>query len=91
MGKFMLLTSAYKAGFVFLVIIAAVNTALGIYYYLQVVRAAYAESPEAAGPIKLSPGARIAGICLAVLVIGLGLIPETIIDMAFTALKTVTP
>jgi NADH-quinone oxidoreductase subunit N len=91
MGKFMLLTSAYKAGFVFLVIIAAVNTALGIYYYLQVVRAAYAEAPEATGPIKLSPGARIAGICLAVLVIGLGLIPETIINMAFTALKTVTP
>jgi NADH-quinone oxidoreductase subunit N len=87
MGKFVLLTSAYRAGFVFLVIIAAVNTALGIYYYLQVVRAAYAESPEAAGPVRLSPGARIAGICLAALIIGLGLIPETIINMAFTALK----
>ena len=44
MGKFMLLTGAWRAGHTALVIIAAINTAIGIYYYLQVVRAVYTEA-----------------------------------------------
>jgi NADH:ubiquinone oxidoreductase subunit 2 (chain N) len=86
MGKFMLLTGAWRAGHTALVIIAAINTAIGIYYYLQVVRAVYTEpAQETAQAIVPHAGARMAGICLVALVLALGLAPETIIRMATEA------
>ena len=89
MGKFMLLTSAYKSGYVLLVIIAAINTAIGIYYYLQVVRAVYAEdsaNPTDA-PLTTEAGTRIAGICLVGITLALGIMPETVVNMAFEAMQ----
>lgn len=83
MGKFMLLTGAWRAGHTALVIIAAVNTAIGIYYYLQVVRAVYTEAaPHTAEPIVPHVGARMAGICLVGLVLVLGIAPESILRLA---------
>lgn len=76
MGKFMLLTGAWRAGHTALVIIAAINTAIGIYYYLQVVRAVYTEAAlHDAEPIVPHAGARMAGICLVGLVLALGIAP----------------
>ena len=86
MGKFMLLTGAWRAGHTALVIIAAINTAIGIYYYLQVVRAVYTEAaPHNAQAIVPPAGARVAGICLVGLVLALGIAPETIIRLATEA------
>ena len=86
MGKFMLLTGAWRAGHTALVIIAAINTAIGIYYYLQVVRAVYTEpAADDAQAIVPHAGARMAGICLVGLVLALGLAPESIIRMATEA------
>ena len=86
MGKFMLLTGAWRAGHTALVIIAAINTAIGIYYYLQVVRAVYTEpAAENAQVIVPHAGARMAGVCLVALVLALGMAPETMIRMATEA------
>ena len=86
MGKFMLLTGAWRAGHTALVIIAAINTAIGIYYYLQVVRAVYTEpAPENALAIVPNAGARMAGICLVGLVLALGIAPESMIRLATEA------
>lgn len=86
MGKFMLLTGAWRAGHTALVIIAAINTAIGIYYYLQVVRAVYTEpATDEAQAIVPHAGARMAGICLVGLVLALGMAPESIIRMATEA------
>lgn len=86
MGKFMLLTGAWRAGHTALVIIAAINTAIGIYYYLQVVRAVYTEAVQHdAEPIVPHAGARMAGICLVGLVLALGIAPESMIRLATEA------
>ena len=86
MGKFMLLTGAWRAGHTALVIVAAINTAIGIYYYLQVVRAVYTEAAsEDTQAIVPHLGARMAGICLVGLVLALGIAPETMIRMATEA------
>ena len=86
MGKFMLLTGAWRAGHTALVIIAAINTAIGIYYYLQVVRAVYTEAAsEDTQAIVPHLGARMAGICLVGLVLALGIAPESMIRMATEA------
>ena len=86
MGKFLLLTGAWRAGHTALVIIAAINTAIGIYYYLQVVRAAYTEAaPHNAEAIIPHAGARMAGICLVGLLLALGIAPESMIRLATEA------
>ena len=86
MGKFMLLTGAWRAGHTALVIIAAINTAIGIYYYLQVVRAVYTEAAQHdAEPIVPHAGARMAGICLVGLVLALGIAPESMVRLATEA------
>ena len=88
MGKFMLLTGAWRAGHTALVIIAAINTAIGIYYYLQVVRAVYTEAAlHDAEPIVPHAGARMAGICLVGLVLALGIAPESMLQLAKEAVQ----
>ena len=88
MGKFMLLTGAWRAGHTALVIIAAINTAIGIYYYLQVVRAVYTEAAlHDAEPIVPHAGARMAGICLVGLVLALGIAPESMLRLAREAVQ----
>jgi NADH-quinone oxidoreductase subunit N len=54
-GKLFLLMSAFKAGHMNIVIIAAVNTVISIFYYLNLVRISYSrEKLPDAGVIKLS-------------------------------------
>lgn len=90
MGKFLLLTGAWKAGHSALVVIAAINTAIGIYYYLQVVRAAYTEAApaETAAPAP-AVGTRLAGICLVGLVVALGVAPERMVQLAMEAVQSI--
>ena len=88
MGKFMLLTSAFKSGYVLLVVIAAINTAIGIYYYLQVVRAVYAEDENETAEVPVTTaGTRVAGVCLVAITLALGIMPETVVDMAVKAMQ----
>ena len=78
-GKLFLLNSAWDAGLYWLVIVAVVNTALAIFYYLNLVRHAYTLDQES-GPAKitLNPlGAAIA-IILAIGVLYLGVVPQNI-------------
>lgn len=83
MGKFMLFTSAWEGGFRTIVIIAALNTAISIYYYLSVVRIAYAGNPGERASVTLNPATRILSILLIVLMVLLGVVPTFLIDMAY--------
>jgi NADH-quinone oxidoreductase subunit N len=49
-GKFFLFSVAAKAGYNWLVAIAAVNSTISLYYYLRVVRAMYIEPPAEGEP-----------------------------------------
>ncbi len=91
-GKFFVLTAAFEQGHLTLVIIAALNTAVSIFYYLKMVRAAY--SPEEgetveAGPVRMSAGAHAlgAGFILAILLVGA--FPGTILSLFHRALEWV--
>lgn len=52
-GKFFLFSVASKAGFHWLVAVAAVNSTISLYYYLRIVRQMYIEDP---GPPSLADG-----------------------------------
>lgn len=94
MGKFMLLTGALKAGpesFIYLmvVILAAINTGIAIYYYLSVVRAAYTTDPEDRPDVAVDGFTQTIGIALVLLIIMLGAMPSKLITLADTAVKTI--
>jgi NADH-quinone oxidoreductase subunit N len=84
-GKFLLLSEALRSGFLLLVIVAAVNTAIGIYYYLNVVRLLYFAAPEGRPAARLSPLVAGTGVVLIVIVTLLGLVPGKLLDAAKTA------
>ncbi len=84
MGKFMLLAGALKDGYVTLVILAAINTAIAIYYYLSVVRAAYCELPEGRNEVMPDGTANVLSIILMIVIIAMGIVPDKV--MAVTTL-----
>lgn len=94
MGKFMLLTGALKAGamsmpYLILVILAAVNTGIAIYYYLSVVRVAYTTDPEEKPDVQVDGFTATVGVFLVLLIIMLGALPSKIIAIADTAVKSI--
>ncbi len=80
-GKLFLLASSWDRGYNWLIILAAVNTAISIYYYLNLVRHAYTEEENSITPLKPLTG-RIFGGILAVVLLILGTLPAPVISLA---------
>jgi NADH-quinone oxidoreductase subunit N len=89
MGKFMLLAGALKADHLPLVIMAAINTAISIYYYLSVVRVAYCSTSESEGVIEISGPVKFVGVLLVVVIIAMGVAPTTLLEMATQAVRAI--
>jgi len=94
MGKFMLLTGALKSGpesliHLIVVILAAINTAIAIYYYLSVVRVAYTTDPEERPDVTVNGFIQTVGIALVLLIILMGALPSTLVAIADTAVRTI--
>jgi NADH-quinone oxidoreductase subunit N len=87
MGKFMLLAGALKAGHLTLVILAAINTAIAIYYYLSVVRISYCTDPEERPAVAVAPLAQAVSIILVLIIIVMGVMPAAIVDIATAAVR----
>jgi NADH-quinone oxidoreductase subunit N len=86
-GKFSLFAAAVRAGYVWLAVIAALNSALAAYYYLRLIVFMYMREPAAGGPTVLAPS--FAG-CLALVValwgvMQLGVFPAPLLDLAQSA------
>lgn len=89
MGKFFLLTSALKQGHLIIVILAAINTAIAIYYYLSVVKTAYTDDPVDELPIGVEPIIKITGVGLVITIMLMGALPAKLIDTAGVIVKTI--
>ena len=75
-GKFFLFSIAAKAGFNWLVALAAVNSTISLYYYLQIVRQMYIDPPAAgAQPLKVTPALAIAILVAVTGSVVLGVVP----------------
>ncbi|WP_035243930.1 NADH-quinone oxidoreductase subunit N [Desulfonatronovibrio hydrogenovorans] len=84
-GKLFLLNSAWGEGFYWLVIVAAINTALAIYYYLNLVRHAYTLDQVVPAKINISPAGTSIAMALALGVLYLGLLPQNIFNLLLRA------
>ncbi|AGW12185.1 NADH-quinone oxidoreductase subunit N [Megalodesulfovibrio gigas] len=93
MGKLMLLKSAWGHGYNWLVIVAVLNTAIAIYYYLSLVRHAYTHDADdvPAGSVKRPMGDLVWGLALAVVLLVMGTMPGAIFDLATAAGHAVMP
>jgi NADH-quinone oxidoreductase subunit N len=96
MGKFMLLAGVFKQGYVegvinttylWVVILAAINTGIAIFYYLSVVRAAYTTDPGERPDVAIDWLTKATGVLLVLLIILMGALPSRIIDFAGVAVK----
>ncbi len=92
-GKWFLFTSAIErgGGGFWLVLIAAVNATISLYYYLQVVKAAWlAPGRQDAPALQLSPALKLAGALAIVGVLGSGLFPGPLWSLAQEAAQALT-
>jgi NADH-quinone oxidoreductase subunit N len=87
MGKFFLLNEALQQGHVLLVVLAAVNTAIGIYYYLTVVRVMYFSDPGERPAVCLDRSSEVLGVLLVLAILVLGVVPARLLDLTLAAVR----
>lgn len=92
-GKLFLITSAWNHGYNWLVVVAVVNTAIAIYYYLSLVRHAYTADVDEAAlvPAGVSNINLTVGGILAVSLLLLGVLPGAVFQWADTAGRALLP
>lgn len=88
-GKFFLFTAALSKGHLALVIIAAVNTAVSIFYYLNIVRSAYGKDPDGLPEVTLSFSNRLLNYGLIAAILVMGALPTMFIELAKTACEKI--
>jgi proton-translocating NADH-quinone oxidoreductase chain N len=89
-GKFVLFYSALSAGLVWLVVLAIINSALSLYYYLRVVYLMYIGEPD--GPRISEPKGYCVALILALVgVLAVGVYPQPFIDWAMQAAAVLLP
>ena len=90
MGKFLILTDAMQAGHRLIVVLAAINTAIAIYYYLSLVRAAYTVEKKSAAETSEGPSILLTAtaVVLVLAIILAGLLPSKLIDLATAVVRS---
>ena len=82
-GKLYLFGAAIEAGYVWLALIAVVNSAISLFYYMRIAMVMYMREvpPEGIG-LRTSPGLALGLVLAAGLTLLLGLFPGLLLDMA---------
>ncbi|MHC1697900.1 MAG: NADH-quinone oxidoreductase subunit N [Geobacteraceae bacterium] len=86
-AKLFLMTVALDRGLVLLVAMMAINSALGIYYYLNIVRVMYFETAGERGAVQFGTLPVSLGIILLLAISVLGIAPRYLMDAVATAIQ----
>ena len=70
------------------VCLAAINTAIAIYYYLSVVKAAYTEDPEERPAVVVAPSVQATGLVLVTAIVLLGALPSRLVEYAWAVVQS---
>jgi len=81
-GKFLIFTAAFQKGFHLLVILAVVNAAISLFFYLKMVRAAYSQVDDLGEAVPLTIQARLIGLFFIASIILTGVLPQWFIALA---------
>ena len=88
-GKFFLLVDALRKDYILLVTLAAINTAIAIYYYLSVVRVAFCTAEEEKAPITTPTHLKFLSIFLMAVIIIMGVFPTQFISYAQDTIQAI--
>ncbi len=92
MGKLFLFSAGWNHGYNWLIIIAGINTAISIYYYLGLVRHAYTKDAQEDSPLPDTTTFSLVGAgILSILVLMLGIVPSQAFDFAVAAGSSLLP
>ncbi|MBU2227434.1 MAG: NADH-quinone oxidoreductase subunit N [Proteobacteria bacterium] len=80
-GKFFLFVSAFEAGYLAIVLIAAVNTVISVFYYLNLVRVSYSREAEDRQPLQLALHEKVLCYVFNVIILFTGLMPHGLLDL----------
>ena len=87
-GKLFLLMSVWKAGYFWPVMAAVLNTLLGIFFYLRVIRISLVgDSTAGSVPLELPAHVRPLALGLGLLLLYLGLMPGSLLELAGRAVQ----
>ena len=87
-GKFLVFVAAIKKGYIALVLIAMINVAISLYYYILVVRAAYLLEPDEPLPqLQLSFFTKMLTGTLVTVMVVLGVFPHHLLELARAAAR----
>ncbi|HWU40923.1 MAG TPA: proton-conducting transporter membrane subunit, partial [Candidatus Acidoferrum sp.] len=82
-GKFYLFAAAVSAGYIWLALIAVINSAISLFYYMRVVMVMYMREAPAEGIVlSRSPALYFALLLAAVVTLILGIYPGPVLEMA---------
>ncbi len=89
-GKFVLFSSAIYSGLVWLAVLAILNSALSLFYYLRIISYMYLKEP--AGPKMPEPKGYVFALVLTLIaVVWIGVFPNAFIDWAMQAAAVLLP
>lgn len=88
-GKFVLFTAAFQKGLHGLVILALINAAISIFFYLKLVRAAYMSAEGNDETVPLGLGTRLLGYVLILAIVLLGVLPQSFLALAKEAVARI--
>lgn len=91
MAKLALLSAALAKGYLALVIIAVVNAAIAVYYYLGIVREAWFREAANLAPIRLDWRTRALCVALIAGITALGVLPGRVIDALQFSVAQLSP
>jgi NADH-quinone oxidoreductase subunit N len=87
MAKFYVFSAAVAKGYVWLVIIAVLNSLVSVYYYFRVTMKIYMQAPEKdLEGVNLRPAGVLALLVTAIGTVWVGIFPDTYLDLAKQAL-----
>lgn len=84
-GKWFLFSAVIESGELWLVLVAAVNATISLYYYLLVVKAAYLHPADGRPDVRLSPTYSITAVLAVGLVVFMGFYPAPVWSLASSA------
>jgi NADH-quinone oxidoreductase subunit N len=88
MGKLWLFGAAIDAGYVWLAVIAVLNSAISLYYYIRIVVFMYVKPEGAGSEVKTTPSLGFALAVAVIATIALGVYPRLLFELAEMSART---
>lgn len=80
-AKYYIFTSAFVAGNVGLVLIAIIASLIGVYYYFRLIIAMYFKESSSTEAVPVESNHKLLLLCIAILIIVMGLLPDCLIKL----------